>query len=220
MALQFPSNPSIGDIYSSGSSAIYEFNGSYWDILEPTNVTVEFANSASVATTASYAVSVGKVITEPISYRSTAGALNKPTFINTDNVTLVDDGSGWCSVDIHYSYSDSTGATPDTGDRLYKLPGGYSFDTSVHITAIGGTQLIGENGYAYGGILAIVPTSGIIVDTTVNWSNTLAVVPYNSTEFRIGLGDNSTAGPWDYVGAWFNNNVPTTLRMSFRFKKG
>ncbi len=35
MALVFPLNPTIGQVYSSGSSAQYQYNGSYWEIVMP-----------------------------------------------------------------------------------------------------------------------------------------------------------------------------------------
>jgi hypothetical protein len=35
MALVFPSNPTNGQVYSSGSSAQYQWNGSYWEVVMP-----------------------------------------------------------------------------------------------------------------------------------------------------------------------------------------
>lgn len=51
MALHFPSNPSIGATYQSGSSAEYTFNGSVWNITTPVAWDYD-------ATTASYAAFV------------------------------------------------------------------------------------------------------------------------------------------------------------------
>lgn len=32
MSLLFPTNPTIGDLYQSGSSSVYEWTGTYWKI--------------------------------------------------------------------------------------------------------------------------------------------------------------------------------------------
>jgi alpha-tubulin suppressor-like RCC1 family protein len=66
MALNFPSSASVGQTYSSGSSAVYQWDGYVWDIL---NVT---ASANFVPATASYAPVVRKNITyvSPVGYSS------------------------------------------------------------------------------------------------------------------------------------------------------
>jgi hypothetical protein len=54
MALQFPSNPTIGQTYQSGSSATYQWVGTYWDIIVPPEITTLLAVSASYALSSSY----------------------------------------------------------------------------------------------------------------------------------------------------------------------
>lgn len=49
MPLIFPSSPTIGQTYASGSSALYQWNGSYWETAAP-----KLLVSASYALTASY----------------------------------------------------------------------------------------------------------------------------------------------------------------------
>jgi hypothetical protein len=56
MPLSFPTNPTPGQTYSSGSSAVYQWNGQYWDLSSPPVVTTEIAISASSALTSSYAL--------------------------------------------------------------------------------------------------------------------------------------------------------------------
>lgn len=53
--LNFPINPTTGDLYQTGSSATYEFNGSYWTVVTPTTDIRLTANSASFATTSNSA---------------------------------------------------------------------------------------------------------------------------------------------------------------------
>lgn len=54
MALIFPTSASVGQLYQSGSSATYQWNGTYWQISAPTTQTFVTATSASFATTSSY----------------------------------------------------------------------------------------------------------------------------------------------------------------------
>lgn len=49
MPLIFPSTPTLGQTYASGSSAVYQWNGSYWETVAP-----KLLVSASYALTASY----------------------------------------------------------------------------------------------------------------------------------------------------------------------
>jgi hypothetical protein len=63
MALNFPFNPTIGATYTSGSSATYEWNGDFWKVVAPSDITVvsavtsSFSVSGSHSTTALTAVS-------------------------------------------------------------------------------------------------------------------------------------------------------------------
>lgn len=57
MALQFPLNPTVGDLYQTGSSATYEFTDrSYWEVVQSSPLEIITATSASFATSASHAV--------------------------------------------------------------------------------------------------------------------------------------------------------------------
>ena len=51
MPLVFPNNPTNGQVYSSGSSAQYQYNGSYWEVVMP-----RVLISASYAITASHLI--------------------------------------------------------------------------------------------------------------------------------------------------------------------
>lgn len=55
MPLSFPSNPTIGQTYQSGSSPTYRWGGTYWDIQLPPVVTTLNAVSSSLALSASFA---------------------------------------------------------------------------------------------------------------------------------------------------------------------
>jgi hypothetical protein len=68
MALSFPLNPTIGQKYQTGSSAEYEFNGSYWTVVQPSAIELINAVSASYAETASHVLGTS----ETSSYSLTA----------------------------------------------------------------------------------------------------------------------------------------------------
>ena len=93
MALNFPSNPALDQLYQSGSSSTYLWNGDYWETsIPPTQVFVT-ALSSSFATTASLATRV----------RSTASSQNVQK-----NVLFVDSGTGVAHVDAGLRYNPST----------------------------------------------------------------------------------------------------------------
>ena len=54
MPLSFPTSPSLNQLYSSGSSAIYQWNGSYWDIQNPTSLVASNIISSSFAVSSSF----------------------------------------------------------------------------------------------------------------------------------------------------------------------
>lgn len=56
MPLIFPSNPSTGQTYQSGSSATFVYNGEAWDVQSFGVVSVTSASFAATATTASHAI--------------------------------------------------------------------------------------------------------------------------------------------------------------------
>ena len=77
MALQFPSNPTLNQTYSSGSSATYTWNGSFWQTTLPPTQTVLTATSASFATSASAAIS--SVTATSASFATTASLSTSAT---------------------------------------------------------------------------------------------------------------------------------------------
>jgi hypothetical protein len=99
MPLQFPSSASIGQIYSSGSSPTYAFNGEAWDVQSAGIASVTSASfalsstSASFATTASFATSTLSVASASFSVSSSlatsASALigSQPTYIQAHNAS-------------------------------------------------------------------------------------------------------------------------------------
>ena len=58
--LNFPNNPSVGDLYQTGSSAEYKYTDkNYWEVVRPSPLDIITATSASYAETASFALNGG-----------------------------------------------------------------------------------------------------------------------------------------------------------------
>jgi hypothetical protein len=193
MALQFPSNPSIGDIYSSGSSAIYEFNGSYWDILEPTNVTIEFAKSASVATTASYAVpQVNTVV-----YK------NAWNFSDAEVSKNILDGTGFTdgTISINYTPKYSTSKIIVTVSANIKIFGSGQDAFQSSLSEVNSATTISEREVVWGS------TAGDYARSS-GYINALAGVFYNtdSTTKQFGARWFRTGGD-DVINAYFATSM-------------
>jgi hypothetical protein len=88
MALNFPNNPIVGDLYQTGSSAEYKYTDkNYWEIVRPSPLEIVTATSASYAVTASYALNGGGGTSESASYALTASYLEGVVTSVTDTFT-------------------------------------------------------------------------------------------------------------------------------------
>lgn len=76
MPLIFPTSPTVNQTYQSGSSATYQWNGSFWALAAPPTATVLTATSASRAVTASFALTAAASNAASASFASTASAVN------------------------------------------------------------------------------------------------------------------------------------------------
>lgn len=62
----------------------------------------------------------------------------KPTATTRDYITVVDDGSGWCSLTMDFAWEVATGATAGAGIYLVRLPTGAPLiDTNYHKSVTG-----------------------------------------------------------------------------------
>lgn len=84
MSLIFPANPTLNQTYSSGSSATYTWNGTFWQTTTPPTQTVVTALSASFATSASFAIN-----SLSASFATSASYLNGelPTLVQAQNTS-------------------------------------------------------------------------------------------------------------------------------------
>ena len=87
-------------------------------------------------------------------------------------------------VQMTYAAASATGATPGSGDYLFTLPNGLSFDTTlpfqkIDTTNVGGTVF----DHAFN---AMDGVTGFIA-TTADCSYHLMIIPYNATQYRVAL---------------------------------
>ena len=134
-------------------------------------------------------------------------------------IELVDDGSGWCEVIMRYDQGNTSAAVGEigSGSYLFKLPGGYIFDTSIHP--------VNSNGNYGLAAQCIIPGSS---GAARNSSNTqiMNVVPYNNTYFKLHDAGQGVYNSLPYVRAavastfYSLDHTNLMFTASFRFKKG
>jgi hypothetical protein len=82
-----------------------------------------------------------------------------------------------------------TQASAGTGDYLLTLPAGMNFNSTYNSTYSGVIWSGGVNQMA----LYFIPSAGLIV-TDSNWTSSLAIVPYDSTRFRVAIAHAQNSG--------------------------
>lgn len=157
MALQFPTNPTSGQTYQSGSSATYQYNGTYWTVVIPQTQILATATSASFAntsTSSSFALtSTSASFTTTASFASTA---NTASFIATASRAISSSVATSASQAITSSFSQnrtptilawgaSLGSPTVTSGTLYNNATYINNDGGVRLT----TTAIGSNGTIY-----------------------------------------------------------------------
>lgn len=156
------------------------------------------------------------VVTEPVTIGATVAAPTKPTTPTIDYVTVTDDGSGLCSLQMQLSAETAmTGALPGNGIYLFRLPGGYQFDLSVHPGNTNAAATI-ENPVE---VSRMIPGSKGFVARSGSAYMDLVAATYDATRFFIWR----TYGSWEKVGSgWYQLGFGTSIsyQMAFRFKKG
>lgn len=157
------------------------------------------------------------VVTEPVTIGATPTPPTKPTAPTIDYVTVIDDGSGWCSLQMQLSAEMAmTGALPGNGIYLFQLPGGYKFDLSVHPgNANSSTSIQGAIE-----VSRMIPGSkGFVARSDSSYSDLVAST-WDATRFVLW----KTLGSWEKVmSSWYQLSTAynsLSYQMAFKFKKG
>ena len=173
MPLIFPSNPSSGQLYQSGSSATYQYNGQFWNLVAPPTAIFVTAATASYTDGTNWisggAITIGAVTTAP----------TKGTTRPYDDVRYRRINGTTYEVEYNYSQTGTTGAAIGSGSYLVSLPADITWGAGV-------VQTTSATLATY--VTAVIPTKGQVV-TGGGQLRLLTVVPYNSTQFRMLLAD-------------------------------
>lgn len=207
------------DVFLNGQLLIA---GSSRDYTVPTNTSVHFNTTlhpddiitVRLLTTGSSGSgnSGPTTVTESLTIGATTSAPTKATTTDQDFITIIDDGSGWCNVELSYYASDTSGASVGSGTYLYSLPGSYEFNTTTHPL---NTQTMSMSGS--GELNKAIGTVGIVSqDNHTSFTN--FVIPHSATQFKI-MANSPTS--LNYAGSsYYTMTVNNTqFRLSFRFKK-
>jgi len=207
------------DVFLNGQLLIA---GGSRDYTIPTNSSVHFNTSLQpddvvtvrlLTTGSSGSGNSGPVtVTELLTIGATTTAPTKATTTNQDFITIIDDGSGWCNVELSYYASNTSGAAAGNGTYLYDLPGSYEFNTTTHPLNI---QTINMSGAEE--LNKAIGATGIVSQDN-NTSFTNFIVPHSATQFKIMANSPDSL---NYIGSSYYviTEGNTQFRLSFRFKK-
>ena len=174
--------------------------GDLWYESDVGELNIYYSNTWVQANPASSSI-LPSSISGPTILSAITTAPTKATTTITDYINLVDDGTGWCTVNFSYSHAVATGSANGSGSYLWGLPGGYQFSSTYH--PYNTDASINVNGYASRTILP--GSSGFV--SSAGFQGTTVMVPYNATQFRIV----------NYPIQWNQNTVNVSATTNFTF---
>lgn len=145
-----------------------------------------------------------------ITLEATTTAPTKSTTRTTDYVRFRKVGDKQYEVEYKYFVPTQTGSSAGSGDYLFTLPGGLSFNSIDHpfYTST-------RTGISWGYQLL---SSTVIVSHDGVWG-TAAVIPYDATRFRIALvSGGSSAGQASFVGSGYYASTQPNISYNIYFK--
>lgn len=209
-----PSGIALGDIFSwSGSAAIL-----YRSFVNaPSAVTVSGTTWAKVSGTwiALSAPTGAARISSSVTIGATVSAPAKPTSPTVDHITIIDDGSGWCDLQMMLSAESTAGSTSGNGIYLFLLPGGYKFDAATHPPNPNTATQVAS----YQEVCRMIPGSKGFVGRSDNTYSDLVASPYDATRFFIFIPFDweKVRSNWYQLGVGFSG---IGYQIAFKFKKG
>lgn len=147
-----------------------------------------------------------------------AASPTKPTATTRDYISVVDDGSGWCSVSMDFAWENAAGATPGAGIYLPKLPlGAPPMDLNYHKPVTGAAT--GLNNFIEVG--RAIPGSNGLLSRSDGAARMLAAYAYDSTHFFMTptaayAEYQKIRSDWFQITSGFPNQA---MSMAFRYKK-
>lgn len=188
-------------------------------------------SSASITQVSANIVTSGTTaITESVTITGSTTSPTKSNAMTKDTITLIDDGSGWCTVDMELVFSNTgTGATAGSGTYLFTLPGNRRFDLTRHPvdnTTPVGSQIPAQDTHKF-----LPSASGLLTNSSLGIIQDATAVPRTATQFILAVRSNAVSGgaqsPADLRGvvgsSFFGLSAGSGGRcsycISFRFKK-
>lgn len=155
-----------------------------------------------------------KTVNEPLNIRGSVTNPTKATNTEADYINLVDDGSGWVTVDFKYKANSNVGANAGSGYYIFDLPTGYAFDVSVHEIETSSNV----NGiYGWDNQAKVIGGSSVLVGYETVYPRLSHVWVESATSFKIGTNVDSNSLIKSSHFAISNNYV--YYGGTFRFKK-
>jgi hypothetical protein len=210
MALSFPINPTVGQIYQTGSSSEYEFNGSYWTVVQPSAIELISAISASYAETASHALNSGGV-PETASYALTAShaqqavsssySLTASHLIGASETASYALTASFVNNAISASYSQTASFVNKAVSSSYSLTASHIEPLVQEVKITGSLEIAGDLTVVGSATFIAVTASNVVVD-----QNTITVFGSGSNLPRAGFIASDTGST--YASGTFLYNLP------------
>jgi hypothetical protein len=198
--LNFPTSSTAGTTYQTGSSATYQYNGQYWEVVTPPTQIIVNAVTSSFASTASYVVSSSYAITSsylnntfiPIyvqagnSAAQTVPSQTVTTITNWTN-SLVSTGSNWNA---------TTGVFTTTRAGYYRITAALTYapnsptqntEYNTLITIGGGIVATGWTFRASGSGNTITPTNQVDSIRYLNIGDLVEIQTYHNLGSSLAL---------------------------------
>jgi hypothetical protein len=197
MAFNFPNSPTIGQqVPNTSSGQTFTWDGTSWNT---SPVTSSQSITSSFATTASFVIGSNWSVNETTVITATTTAPNKGT--TTQDYTRYRQVNS-DTYEVQVNFNKISGGSDGSGDYIFNLPAGLTFDASVPRTTSLTLSTI---------LQFIVPTAGTFTDGSGRF-RPIGIVPYNNNQYRIAVMDSGASI------AMFGTGIRMTLASILAFK--
>lgn len=193
MPYTLPTAPAVGATLDTASDR-YIWSGSSWNLQPSTNVMTEFSDWSTRT---------------PITITAVTTAPTKPATTIQDYVRYR--RVGFKTYEVEYKYAQAAVGTNGSGQYLFGLPGGLTFDTSVHPLT---TVIAGSSEHA---TYSVPNAFATVIPWGLNASKAV-VLPYTSSTFRLWVYMDLT-GARNFVesGSYNLSTNPIAYNVNFKF---
>jgi hypothetical protein len=213
----------INNAYASGTMVVKD------QALYQANNTIPSGTAFTIGTTGAtwrqIFIPTTSSITETTTITGSTSNPSKPlpALIRNDYITLNDDGSGWCTVLMDFTFDNPAFfLNSGSGIYLFTLPGGYQFNTTTHLLQNDtNTSISSSRDRATKSIGPYYNYDGAVYRSD-NAQQRLLVFPHSATQFKLVAPDDA----WKVINSsyyelgWSNSPGDwLSFKVQFRFKK-